>query len=128
MKNARVIALALTALALAVPAAEAQRPAFGFLYYNNQVVRTVVPPAATPKMGRDPLFVFTNGAAGQLAVTAVAPGDRGYHGGQWAVYQVTFNVAPSKLTSAQMVLAAQAAGQVTIVRAPLLDFLCPIQP
>jgi hypothetical protein len=41
---------------------------------------------------------------------------------------VTWNVAPYLLTSDEAVLAAAAAGDVTITRNPAADFLCPIQP
>jgi hypothetical protein len=102
----------------------AARPGFGELYYEDMIVRTVVPPAAMPQVGRDDLYVVPN----QLAVAAVAPGDRDYHGGMWAVHLVTWNVAPYLLTSEDDVLGAEAAGDVTITRVPENDFECPIQP
>jgi hypothetical protein len=122
--------LAVLVLGLAGAPAEGQEPSFGFLYHDGEVVRTIVPPAATPKRGRDPLFMVTNGVEGQLGIAAVAPGDRGYHGGKWAVYAVTFadDVEPYLLTSAEAVMAAKLAGDVEVVRMPLLDFKCPIQP
>ncbi|MHC4956539.1 MAG: hypothetical protein ACYTGZ_22085 [Planctomycetota bacterium] len=106
----------------------AAKPGFGNLFYDGGVVRTVVPPAAMPKEGTDNLYVVTNGAAGQLAVAAVAPGDRDYKGGKWAFHSVTFNVAPYLLTSESAVLAAEAAGDVDVTRVPENDFKCPIQP
>jgi hypothetical protein len=59
---------------------------------------------------------------------AVAPGNTDYHGGHWAFFRVDFNVAPFVLSSEAAVLAAQAAGQVTVTRVPARDFKCPIQP
>jgi hypothetical protein len=113
---------------LSLPAA-AQRPVrFGNLYYDGQVVRTVVPPSAMPFLGRDNLYPIVDGVEGQLAVAAVAPGDPDYHGGQWAVNLVEWNVEPYLLTSEAEVLAAAAAGDVTITRLPANDFRCPIQP
>jgi hypothetical protein len=58
----------------------------------------------------------------------VAPGDGPYHGGDWQVWLVTFNdgVTPYLLTSDEAVVAAQAAGDVTVTRAPAADFRCPI--
>jgi hypothetical protein len=104
----------------------AATPAFGELYYNGEVVRTLVPPAEMTREGVDNLYTIPN----QLAVTAVAPGDADYHGGQWAVQSVTWNegVTPYLLTSADAVLAAASAGDVTITRVPAHDFKCPIQP
>jgi hypothetical protein len=101
-------------------------PTFGELYYNGEVVRTLVPPAEMTREGVDDLYAIPN----QSAVTAVAPGDPDYHGGQWAVHSVTWNegVTPYLLTSANAVLAAASAGDVTITRVPGNDFKCPIQP
>jgi hypothetical protein len=115
---------------LALTPADAQEPSFGFLYHDGEVLRTIVPPSAAPKRGRDPLFMVTNGVEGQLGIAAVAPGDRGYHGGKWAVYAVTFaaDVEPYLLTSAEAVRAAESAGDVEVVRMRQLDFKCPIQP
>ena len=104
----------------------AATPTFGELYYNGEIVRTLVPPAEITREGVDNLYAIPN----QLAVTAVAPGDRNYHGGHWAVHSVTWNegVTPYLLTSADEVLEAEAARDVTITRVPGNDFLCPVQP
>ena len=108
------------------------RPPFvfpaGCCYFNGTVVRTVVPPANTPKAGRDNFYAITNGVAGQKGVVGVIPGEPGYHGGHWKFFAVTFTVAPYLLTSEAAVLAAEAAGDVTITRDPDADFRCPIQP
>jgi hypothetical protein len=109
------------------------RPAFvfpgGCCFYEGRMVRTVVPPASTPQEGRDNFYAFPSGAAaGQKGVVAVAPGDRDYHGGHWAFQAVTFNVTPYLLTSEEAVLAAAAAGDVSITRVAANDFRCPIQP
>ena len=109
-------------------AAKGPRPGFGSLWYDGEVVRTVVPPAAITFEGRDSLYVVVSGAPGQLPVAAVAPGDTDYHGGHWAVNIVVWNETPSLLTSEDEVLAAEAAGYITITRAPAADFKCPIQP
>jgi hypothetical protein len=109
------------------------RPAFvfpgGCCFYEGRMVRTVVPPASTPQEGRDNFYAFPNGgAAGQKGVVAVVPGDRSYHGGHWAFHAVTFNVTPYLLTSEEAVLAAAAAGDVSITQVRANDFRCPIQP
>lgn len=102
----------------------------GTLFFNGGTIHTVVVPAALPNGGIDPFYKVTSGAAGQLGITAVAPGSGDYHGGAWAVNLVTFNnaVSPYLLTSAQAILAAQQKGDVTVVRRPELDFRCPVQP
>jgi hypothetical protein len=102
----------------------------GFLFHDGSTVRTVVVPAPVPNGGRDPLYSVTNGVSGQLGIAGVAPGDGPYHGGEWAVFTVTFEpgVAPHLLTSDEAVRAAQAGGDVTVTRAPSADFRCPVQP
>lgn len=128
MKTITLLSAALLALVTA-QSLQAQ-PAFGQLYYDGGVVRTVVPPAAAPKGGRDAIYPIMGGVEGQLPVAAVAPGDRNYHGGKWAVNVVMWNVGmePYVLTSEQMVLDAEAWGYVTITRVRDADFKCPIQP
>jgi hypothetical protein len=121
-----IAAVCIVLLTLSVSAAS--RAAFGNLYYDGEIVRTVVPPAAMPFQGRDNLYPIMNGVGSQLPVAAVAPGDRDYHGGQWAVHLVDWNVDPYLLTSEAEVLAAADAGDVTITRVPENDFKCPIQP
>jgi len=110
-------------------AAKKDRPVgFGSLYYDGEMVRTVVPPASMPFQGRDNLYPIMGGVEGQLPVAAVAPGDRDYHGGQWSVNLVDWNVEPYLLKSEAEVLAAAEADDVTITPVPGKDFRCPIQP
>jgi hypothetical protein len=124
----RRIAVLMAVAVLAIAAMAIAKPGFGTLYYDGQVVRTVVPPAAMPKAGVDDLYVIMGGVQGQLPVVAVAPGAAGYHGGQWAFHKVTWNTTPHLLTSAAAVLSARASGDVTIERVPANDFKCPVQP
>ncbi len=135
MISARLAATAAAAvltfapLALAGPASadstNSVGAGFGRLYYDDTVVRTVLTPASQPGKGVDPIYPIMGGVAGQMPVTGAAPGDN-YHGGRWAVHLVTWNVAPYLLTSDDAVLAAAAAGHVTITRMPGADFVCPV--
>jgi hypothetical protein len=106
----------------------AAKPGFGELYYDGRVVRTIVPPAAMPHAGVDNLYAVMDGASGQRAVAAVAPGAPGYHGGKWAFHAVTWNTTPYLLTSEADVQAAASKGDVTIARDGSKDVKCPIQP
>ena len=123
---ATLLAVAAAAAAIAVPASASASK--GFLFHDGATVGTVVTPVAFPGGGVDPLYNVTNGAAGQLGIAGVAPGDGPYHGGAWAVYHVTFRagVTPYLLTSDEAVRAAEAAGDVTVTRAPEDDFRCPV--
>jgi hypothetical protein len=127
LKIAIAATTAVAALVVAIPAMATTGK--GFLFHDGAVVGTVVTPASVPAgSGTDPFFEVTNGAAGQLGIAGVAPGDGPYHGGRWQVWLVTFNdgVTPYLLTSDEAVAAAQAAGDVTVTRAPDADFLCPV--
>jgi hypothetical protein len=120
--------LAVTAAALAVTFPAAATTGKGQLFHNGDVVGTVVTPSPIAAgSGTDPLYSVTNGAAGQLGIAGVAPGDGPYHGGAWQVYGVTFNpgVTPYLLTSDEAVMAAEQAGDVTVTRAGDADFRCP---
>lgn len=110
--------------------ASAARPGFGQLFYEGEIVRTVVPPAAMPFVGKENLYVIQSDVEGQLPVAAVAPGDKDYHGGKWAFHSVMWNmdVDPESLASEAEVLAAASVGEVTITRIFENDFKCPIQP
>jgi hypothetical protein len=127
----RIIAVSVLAGALiALAAGPAPAKTFGYLYHDGELVRTFGLPAATPHGGIDPLYSVTNGVSGQVSITAVAPGDTGYHGGRWAVSSVTFvnGVDPYLLTSDEAVMAAEAAGDVTVTRTPDADNRCPVLP
>jgi hypothetical protein len=125
-------AVTLGMVALPTSSALAEPPSFVFpgscCYLDGVVVRTVVPPAATPDAGRDNFYAVMGGVAEQKGVVAVGPGSAGYHGGDWRFHAVTWNVAPYLLTSEDAVLAAAAAGDVTITAISGNDFKCPIQP
>ena len=132
MKTLTTAIFAVIAITLALPvtsvfAAEAGK---GHLYYNGNIVRTVVPPSAFPNEGRDNFYKVTNGVSGQLGIASQAPGSGDYHGGAWKVFTVTFNgeATPVLLTSESAVLAAQNAGMVTVSRNAAADFRCPVQP
>jgi hypothetical protein len=131
--RARLAGAALLAAGLlsigAAQSAFASQAGFGHLYLDGQIVGTVVAPAhVDPGSGRDPLYMVTNGVSGQLGIAGVGPGIGSYHGGEWQVWTVTFNAghAPYLLTSADAVMGAAQAGDVTLTRMPDRDFRCPI--
>jgi hypothetical protein len=118
---------AAAALLLALPATATTGK--GQLFHDGAIVGTVVTPSPIAAgSGTDPFYQVTNGAAGQLGIAGVAPGDGPYHGGSWQVYLVTFNlgVTPYLLTSDEAVAAAVQTGDVTVTRAGSADFRCPV--
>ena len=123
-----LVGAALTSTLIATSAAPAVAlVGRGSLFLHGDVVGTVVAPASVPDgSGRDPFYAVANGAPGQLGIAGVGPGDAGYHGGDWEFFSVTFNTSPYLLTSGEAVMAAEARGDVTVVRIPGRDFRCPV--
>jgi hypothetical protein len=118
------VAVLVSVVALASPAfAKAGK---GRLYLNGEIVGTTVNPAPLPHGGTDPFFVVTNGVDGQLGIAGIGPGEHGYTGGDWAVWKVTFSSDPYLLTSDEAVMAAEDAGDVSLMREASSDFRCPI--
>jgi hypothetical protein len=118
------VALALGLLLGLGGTALAGQPVKTTIWLDGALVRTILPPAASPQDGTDPFYMVP----GTGGVAAVGPGDAGYHGGRWQVYLVSWNVAMVPLTSDEAIAEAATAGDITITRAAELDFLCPIQP
>lgn len=75
------------------------KPDFGPHIYADGVawgtkVTTVLPaPNENSERSFDKLFVFTNGADGQLLVGEAAPGNTAYNGGRWETYTATWTEA-----------------------------------
>lgn len=123
MKAVNVLLITVALFVVAMAPTQAQRVGFGELYYEGMIVGTVVPPANSPKEGRDNLYAIPD----QLAVIGVAPGDTDYHGGHWAFHSVEWNVPPYPLVSEAEVLSASMIGDITITRMPSMDFRCPVR-
>jgi hypothetical protein len=128
MRKVFVLWLVVGAVAFAASVPASATTGKGSLFHDGAVVGTVVVPVAIPGQGTDPFYSVTNGAAGQLGIAGVAPGDGPYHGGAWQVFSVTFGagVTPYVLTSDEAVMAAQQTGDVTVTRAAAADFRCPV--
>ena len=128
MKKVFVVSLVVGGLVIGASVPASASTGKGNLFHDGAVVGTVVVPVAIPGQGTDPFYAVTNGAAGQLGIAGVAPGDGPYHGGAWQVFSVTFEagVTPYLLTSDEAVMAAQQTGDVTVTRAAAADFRCPV--
>ena len=79
----------------------------------------------------DKIFVFTNGAAGQLPVGEAAPGNPNYNGGRWSVHTATWieDLPHPKpvLTSYDEVMFHYSLGHLIIEDAETY-FQCPLLP
>ena len=111
----------------------AKKPDRGYLYYQDEVVRTFVPNGKLlQKEGTDPLYAFPPDGdyTGQFSVIEYAPGDKEYTGGHWAVWVVTWDDpdAAYLITNTDDLWAAVLAGDLTIARHTELDVLCPVLP
>ena len=117
------------ALSLAAPVSGAGLgpPHDGF-YVDGAIYRTIGTPTdltgtGAPASSFDTLYAVEGQA---LAVAAAKPGDADYNGGRWMRFPVTWNTTPYLLTSEEDVLAAAAAGDVTIASTPDAEFVCPV--
>jgi hypothetical protein len=100
------------------------------LIVDGQAYRTVGTPTdfsntGAPASSFDNLYQL---GGDLLSVAAAAPGDSDFNGGRWMVFSVTWNVEPYQIQSEEEVLAAAAAGQITISADPVKEFECPVIP
>jgi hypothetical protein len=77
----------------------------------------------------DFLFLFNNGAEGQLPVAEAAPRNPKYNGGRWNVYSAEWNEGfnPHIVKSYAELMGLVADGYITISRAGIY-FECPLLP
>ena len=126
----RMVALALSALAVLAVAAPAAARDFGSVYANDLTYRVFGNSANVPDgTGTDPLATFTNSAnAAQKGVAEFAPGSIGHHGGRWAVYRATWVAgdASELITSWSELQGHVDAGDIVLVRDAAADFRCPV--
>ena len=99
-------------------------------YVDGELYRTVGTPTdfsgtGAPASSFDTVYQFFGTITN---VASSAPGDRDYNGGRWMVIGATWNVAPYQLHSEAEVLAAEAAGDITLSDGPIRHFECPVIP
>ncbi len=126
-----LLLVALTATASFAGNGHGLGPAGGEIWAGNQLYRTVVTPTdfsgtGAPDSSFEPIYAFST----QANVALAAPGEPGFKGGRWQVFQVTWNVTPyaQPITNGQAVLAAAAAGDISIDPVPVKEFECPLIP
>lgn len=126
----RIVALALSGLAVFAVAAPVAARDFGAVYANDLEYRVFGNSANVPDgTGTDPLATFTNsGNARQRGVAEFAPGLIGHHGGRWAVYRATWVSGDSSelITSWSELQSEIQSGNIVLVRDAAADFRCPV--
>ena len=91
-KKIQCVLLTVLCAGLIVPLGWAQQPNFSPALYGDGELwgtkgTTVLPePNAHNERSFDKMFVFVNGAPGQLPVSEAAPGNPLYNGGRWFTY------------------------------------------
>lgn len=149
MRKARIyvpLLLLLVLLATVPVLAMPGKPEFHPHIYADGVawgtkITTVLPaPKGDNLHSFDELFVFTNGADGQLLVGEAAPGNPAYNGGRWVTYTVTWTEEGMTahdplpvLMSYDEVMLHHSLGHLTVVKGspaggPPPYFSCPLLP
>lgn len=134
-----IIAVLLALLAAALPALAAG-PNFGpAIYADGQAWGTkglgdLPAPNGDNDQSFDHLYVFTNGAGGQLPVAEAAPGNPRYNGGRWNVVEATWTAAGIAAHDPLPVLMSEedvrfhvSLGHIDLASANTY-FLCPLLP
>jgi hypothetical protein len=125
----RLSLLAGTTLAvslLAAPVAAGGPPSVGF-YVDGDLYRTIATPTnlsgtGAPAHSFDTIYALGDGLTN---VAEAKPGDRYYNGGRWMVTAIEWHTTPTQLTSEEEVLAAEAAGDLSIGGVVNM-FVCPV--
>jgi len=135
-----IIAVLMTESAFADPPFDNQgQPNFGpAIYADGEVWGTkglapLPEPNAHNEQSFDPLYIFTNGAVGQLPVAEAAPGNPWFNGGRWETVAVTWlaGSTPRVLMSSGEVLAERDEGHLELgghPAGPPPYFECPLLP
>ena len=143
-KSVVVFAVLVMALVLAIPAF-AGAPNFGpAIFADGEAFGTKGLGALPAPNGRndqsfDKLFMFVNGADGQLAVAEAAPGNPDFNGGRWAAYTVEWTEEGLAahdplpvLMSYDEVMLHESLGHLSITQGAIGDgpdyFECPLLP
>ena len=124
-----VLVVALVGAGFLANAASAKAPerAAGRIYGDNVLWGTFVPTTLQPGPEQSFNKLYSFPGTSLISVTNSLPGDSDYRGGRWQVYGVTFTGASAtQFTNDADVLAAAAAGHVSISASPVAYVLCPL--
>jgi hypothetical protein len=99
--------------------------------WGTKATTSLPAPNENNQQSYDKIFVFTNGAEGQLPVGEAAPGNPNYNGGRWSVMLATWiDDLPHPevvLTSYEEVMLHYELGHITFEDAETY-FQCPLLP
>lgn len=131
------LVLALSLIAVIPAFADAGKPDFRAGVYadgeawGTKATTSLPAPNDNNEQSYDKIFVFTNGAEGQLPVGEAAPGNTNYNGGRWSVHSASWidDLPHEKmvLTSYDDVMFHYNLGHIVIEDAEVY-FQCPLLP
>lgn len=96
--------------------------------WTTKGVANLPPPNENNQPSFDKLFVFTNGANGQLPVAEAAPGNPIYNGGRWDLQLVTWMIANPPIVMSHAELDSYFADGYLIISSGNAYFECPLLP
>ena len=124
---ALVVALVGATVLANVASAKAPDRAAGRIYGDDVLWATFVPTTLHPGPEQSFNKLYSFPGTDLISVTNSLPRDSDYRGGRWQVYAVTFEgTSATQFTNDAQVLAAAAAGQVSISASPVAYVLCPL--
>ncbi|HTD80573.1 MAG TPA: hypothetical protein VK723_00340 [Thermoplasmata archaeon] len=124
---ALVVALFGATVLANVASAKASDRAAGRIYGDDVLWATFVPTTLHPGPEQSFNKLYSFPGTDLISVTNSLPRDSDYRGGRWQVYAVTFEgTSATQFTNDAQVLAAAAAGQVSISASPVAYVLCPL--
>ncbi|TLZ65850.1 MAG: hypothetical protein E6K16_02420 [Methanobacteriota archaeon] len=124
---ALVVALFGATVLANVASARASDRAAGRIYGDDVLWATFVPTTLHPGPEQSFNKLYSFPGTDLISVTNSLPRDSDYRGGRWQVYAVTFEgTSATQFTNDAQVLAAAAAGQVSISASPVAYVLCPL--
>ena len=123
------LVVALVGVAFLANAASAKAPevAAGRIYGDDRLWATFVPTTLHPGPEQSFNTLYSFPGTSLISVTDSLPRDSDYRGGRWQVFAVSFTgIDAAQFTNDADLLAAAAAGQVSISATPVAYVLCPL--
>jgi hypothetical protein len=133
-KVTMILSVLALSLMVAVPAF-AEGPSFGPAIYADGVawgtkgLGSLPAPNEEMMVSFDTLYLFENGAEGQLPVSEAGPGNPAYNGGRWATQGVIWTIeSPPVVTDVETIFEYLESGELVLIEGSPSYFECPLLP